>query len=840
MSATLPTASGHPGPLPSSVLPPTPTANEFTPVDTEINDDVHDASFITHAIPDISRNSGVVGLCTVPAKRAGMNDLGWHLADFLAWKALLCGETHPNAQTWMALCDVAGIVNTNPELYAHGKDRRLVSSAAAASSYTDSDGNVQHRKDGITVQPSAQKLKVDFVRVLSEKVKVAQAGGYPLVIIICGPTTVEQDIFFGKAEEQHHFGSDSIRHLLGEHVDAIVITPSLFSAGWQINPFFSGNPAGKVVADRTEFLAKQFGGVFAKEHIQHLLGWKSPFLDWDSVDKNEITGTFPGPPMPNAKQEQMFDELQVKIHSALAGRFSTGHGDHSFDFEAENDDWEKLIGPRRHKPLSYYHQKWAALGTGTTAATDLNRLDFLGNSFGGSWMSQVYHIKQLIKQSFVGWPGYWRLLIGQNVKKVLREFLEHLAPDARLCQEMFNVMEHRATTAVLADMTVACFGLPRPYEARCKDWDEIKWTHDTPDVDQRATNQPYAELTRCIPGACVPPRINPSHLNPMQTALQVPATYLSVALCLRYLTSSAGLEAAKRTSQFFEGIKLRQTQLLLRDSEVRDACTAWLRSINMPIRTLEDALAIVKQAEIPPVDAPGQQPGEASISTLQDSQSRRANAFNDDHFPAELKALVPVMNQEFVIQEVTKMKEDLIEQLVKASVGELLGELGAIQLKLAMVQSCLDMVRKAQRSKENGEKDEEQQTPKPITAQEPAMTAKDGTTPKPAGYVPPHLQHTVKKPVELTGEGEPNAGSFRLSSTPTRLAPAQSTEKKASPFTLQSLQKDTKENKSTEKYIPPPSSPLALVKGHEQWKGCLRGISCSVWNHHVFADTRLD
>ncbi|KAI0838262.1 hypothetical protein F5Y06DRAFT_303941 [Hypoxylon sp. FL0890] len=848
MAATPSIAAGHHG-LPArsrQVL--TATAPVFAPADIEANKDVRDATFITHTVPDISPNAGIIGLCTVPAKRAGMNDLGWHLADFLAWKALLCGETHPQAQTWMALCDVAGIVNANPEQYAHGKDRRLVSGAALASTYTDRDGNTQQRGDDIKVQPSAQKLQLDFILALSEKSKVARAGGYPLVVIVCGPTTVEQDVFFGKIDETHHFGCPLMRHILHDSIDATVITPALFSAGWQVNPFFCRKPAGKVVADRTELLAKQFGGVFALAHVKQFLGWKCPLLDFDRANEKERGIGFPGPVMPTEEQKQTHDALKIKLHAALAGRLSSGHGDHSFAFGDENDDWETMVGARQYKPLSYYHRKWTSLGQGAAVAMDREKFVFLGNAFGGSQMSQFNHIKDLVKESFVGSPGYWKMPLGRNAKIAFKAFLGQQTPDTPLCHEIFNVMEHRATLAVVGDRIVECFDLCRPYEKRCRDWDESRSTVGAPDVMRTAVTQTYGELTQCIPGVDVPPGVNVNNLSPVQNTLQHPIAYVSTSVCLRHLTRSADFrkEVAKRISQFFEGIKERQLELLLKDSEVQEMCTTWLRSIGMPIRTLGGGSAdveLVKEPEqadgnkstshtakpsteagdVTDVDDPSEPPAETGASTPQNAQAGQAEP--SENLPNEAKVILSGINHDMAIELLSKEKESLINELVRAPPDDLV----AIQERLANVQRFLNSVQEEktkdkarpapssgpQRAYNAGSEEAEQAPSKPAVTQKPVATSKpvaapkSVTTAKPDEWMPPHLRHTAKKAVKPTKESKPDEGSFRLSNSPMQSAPARSPEMGSSSFAPRTPQE---ENKAPEQWVPPHLRRLPVTK----------------------------
>ncbi|KAI0376528.1 hypothetical protein F5Y04DRAFT_285840 [Hypomontagnella monticulosa] len=110
---------------------------------------------------------------------------------------------------------------------------------------------------------------------------------------------------------------EAMRQILGDGVDAIVITPALFSSGWQVNPSFCQPTTTKVRADRTEFLARQFGGVFAKGIIEGWLGWKCPFLDLDLVDGKDKNDTL----IPSGRRD-----------------------DHPFDLDPRNDDWGTVAG----------------------------------------------------------------------------------------------------------------------------------------------------------------------------------------------------------------------------------------------------------------------------------------------------------------------------------------------------------------------------------------------------------------------------------------------------------------------------------------------------------------
>lgn len=510
-------------------------SKELKPSSTQASFNVSPgAMFVTNTIPDITPQSGVVALCPVPNDRAGMDDLGWHVVDFLAFKALFRGEVHHRAQTWLAQCDIAELVRDNPEQFVHGKERRLVSRATKASSTTSGKGNTHVREDHIKVEQSALKLREEFLEALSAKAKIAEKNNFPLFIIICGLTTLEQDVFFGKINIDARLTSIDIRRAIGNNIDATMITPALFSAGWQINPSFCRHPSGRIRAERMEFFARQCGGVFANDIVPSFEQWACPLLDVDQVDEGAQSDSFPGPAMPSEEQRKKNEAMKVKLHSALAGRLSSGHWDHSFNFDDKSDHWVTLIGPRVNKQLSYWRTKWELLGVDGDYTRDDERLYFLGNAFGGNVRSQITHVKDLIAESMVAWPEFWSSFFGQKAGEQFRRFMIDPSPEHVQCHEMFSIMEHRASSAIFADLACGYFALPKPYEERCRDWRERSWKNEASSDVRMAIIHAQREVTGIIPGVNLPPGVSFNHLSVTQRSLEVPASYLSVSLCLRY------------------------------------------------------------------------------------------------------------------------------------------------------------------------------------------------------------------------------------------------------------------------------------------------------------------
>ncbi|KAI1091989.1 hypothetical protein F5B19DRAFT_242417 [Rostrohypoxylon terebratum] len=548
-----------------------PEAQDFTTNCGEDDGSVLDATYITHSIPDVPSGSHVVGLCTVPRDQAGMDNLGYHITDFLAFKYLLHSDVE---QVWFAHCDVVEIVNQQPNLYVHGKDRRMIIHAEGVSDDegTSYQGTYSHAT-GLKVQTDRQKLMADFLIACSVKAHLSVESRTPLIVVVCGPTNLQQDIFFGETGSANHLKSETISHAIGDMVEAIMVTPALFSAGWQVNPSFTRSPV-QVRADRGEFLAKQFGGVFTKFHVGHFVGPTCPFFNGNGMNAEEVKDKFSNPFLSD-EQKQLLADLKVTLHNSLVGRLSVGYGDHSFNFEMEYDDWEKLINARHYLSLDDYRKKWEKLGKNTEHVYN-GSFGFLGDAFGGNKSSQLSHLKHLVKESFASWPAYWELPASNGARAIFMKLLDEQSTDENFCHEIFSVLEHRASLAVLGDATLRYMGISRPNEDRCRDWNEK--------IDFRVVSVPYKEIIDKIPGVYVLPGVNPDKHRSIQQYWDHPVFYLALAVVRhRALVGESVYPIEIRISDFFEGVKSRQADLLLSIPEIEYYCVAWLNTIGMPV-----------------------------------------------------------------------------------------------------------------------------------------------------------------------------------------------------------------------------------------------------------------
>ncbi|KAK5636995.1 hypothetical protein RRF57_012707 [Xylaria bambusicola] len=529
----------------------TPSATEFAPKMVDSKREVLRASFVTQTVPNVPPYAGIVGLCTVPEEKAGMEHLGWHIADFLAFRALLCGENNPKAQSWLAMCDIPTLAQENPERYVHGKERRLVGIAASPTKVKTPTGLVE-REDNIQVETSAEVMKDKFIASVKKKLPVLKKHGYPLFLIICGLTSLEQDIYFGLLDVDHRYTMKEFREDLGDeitHIDVTVVTPSLFSAGWQINTSLGRLNSTEVCGSRVEFLARQFGGLFAGDLVRNFLGWQCPVIDETKLDPQiKSRERFPGPVVLSEEVKALTSQLEIKIQSSLLGELSASPMDHSFSFDKNEDEWDALIRSREnqrdYRPLGWYERKWDELPSTQNPVSPDKGFEFLGGAFGGTKTSQVNHLRYLIEESYLAWPDHWSSTFGQETKKDFERFRITYVPDSLDCLEIFNILEHRARTSILGDRTIEYFDLPMPDNKRCRDCNVYKLKQQLPETARRSLTSHFGTVLMSLPGPNVPPGVNPNNMSRLQQRLENCRGYIRASLAIRFLASKSSSQIA--------------------------------------------------------------------------------------------------------------------------------------------------------------------------------------------------------------------------------------------------------------------------------------------------------
>jgi len=149
-------------------------------------------------------------------------------------------------------------------------------------------------------------------------------------------------------------------------IGVVTVTPSPFSAGWQVNPNFCAEMPLETRADSEVFLGIQLGGLPARELANTLLAEKHARDDDRNSQQTDETQTKISSRMVAVRDRQngATTTLNQSLRQMSAGRFMGSLGAHTFSFVAENnnnnddDDWEKYIGPCRSQSLAELKAKW--------------------------------------------------------------------------------------------------------------------------------------------------------------------------------------------------------------------------------------------------------------------------------------------------------------------------------------------------------------------------------------------------------------------------------------------------------------------------------------------------
>ncbi|KAK8877295.1 hypothetical protein PGQ11_002241 [Apiospora arundinis] len=564
-----------------------PTAAEFKTRPASIDGAVLDNTIVTRSLPDIDDKTLLIGLLAVPNEKSGANKEAWHITDFLAIKTLVTGiQTNSLAQAWMSQCDTEAIVKGNPATFIHGPEHRVVGGAAVTAYNSPDHTGLIGGQIPIVFEPNTEEIKKRFLEEICKKSIFAVGLGFQVIVIISGRTTLEQDVYLDGYDVV--ITSQEIRSAMVAGAQATVITPSLTSAGWQINQSFNEDQASLAIKQPIDFLSRQCGGIFSRTISEQLLGWKSPFIDDAKFDPSKKTlEAHPGPAMPDTEQLRIRSELTNETHALLAARLFPDHYDHSFSFDAEKDTWTQLISGRKNEDmLETYSKIWNNLDTLPPSSANVkDRLSFLGTAFGGNRLSQISHLKHLVQESFPSWPGYYTSTFGQNVRAEFEKFLGNPNPTDLDCHVIFSIVEYRMTTMVLGDLLIKYAGLDLVWAQRCRDWDEERFNHmvRNEEVSKPELGTLYKAMnaiSRLFPYFYIPPgRVLDSSKLHHQAPPRI-SRYLALGLALRYREVNSDLDAAvARVLSIIDRLKDKQVELLLGNEDFRKKGEAWWKSI---------------------------------------------------------------------------------------------------------------------------------------------------------------------------------------------------------------------------------------------------------------------
>ncbi|KAK3298498.1 uncharacterized protein B0H64DRAFT_429696 [Chaetomium fimeti] len=530
-----------------------------------------EAYLILHGPPDLPGDAEILGVCGVSTENADQNKYGWMVADFLHWKLLLHNLGEKAAQTWASSLNISKFLDE-----IDGVDM-------ADDKIVDIIGR---HEDDIMAMPNDSDGFVDtFLRRLAESAHAAVSRRTVLAVMVFAPVTPEQDICVNLDNKQTYLTADRLYRIVNEAVGNVrlpimLLTPSPFTGGWSCR---SMNPPMCPGSDQMmRIIAKSSGGAFARRFIRSFTERNSPLMT-DSQRKG-IPFDDPMPLRPTALQTDCLRHFQRQIHESLEHRFSVFAQDHAFilsplsarDPSVFSDTWAEY-GPRRGLRFEHWAERWSS----TRPDVDHpRRFEFLGEAFGGTRESQLFHLNHLIKTELETNVGDWDRQVGGCTRELYVGFQKSLTPTEDEAKRAFDALEFRASSAIVAQMVVKAFGLPLPDGFKCRYWpDKMDGVNDE---HYRKLQYAFGEAHSLFDQAAVLPSENQHQFKNVRFLRA--ARWLSASIASRFVNGSReDIEAfvCRDVTRFITKIQDAQKALLLEDQAVRRAGLDWIAAIGL-------------------------------------------------------------------------------------------------------------------------------------------------------------------------------------------------------------------------------------------------------------------
>ena len=431
-----------------------------------------------------------------------------------------------NVQSWLSLIDIEQAIEEHSCTYKHtGKD-------------------VTAAKDtNIAVIPQTNQLIDRFIDQIRIRAVKARYYKTTLVILAFGPVTPEQDLCFG-LEEDSFINTHQLRQaiLAGEEFDipVILLTPSVFTSGWAVNPVLCGS--SHFAAKRNvKLISLSCGSVFAADLTHKFTERTTPLLK-DS-ERAKIPYDDLMPIYPSNEQRQLRDTLHTSIHQTLIQRVPQLAPGHFFDFSAKHDAWE-VYAPRRGRSLRFWRDKWGPSSIASPVPPAV--ASSLGSAFGGTVESQVFHVRFLARLE-IHTSRKDRFNIKTQKTNQLLELSQHPYLGVQhVLKDVFEAIEFRAARISLVSLVAKYLDLPFPNGMKCRFWGEVM--EDGPQRDA------WVHLMGVFSPCALPPGINRTDHNDI--TYWKPVAWLAAAIGSKFKNNSRQDIEAFIAQQVKPGTKL--------------------------------------------------------------------------------------------------------------------------------------------------------------------------------------------------------------------------------------------------------------------------------------------
>lgn len=188
-----------------------------------------------------------------------------------------------------------------------------------------------------------------------------------LVIVICGPTSLQQDILMNlqmPIPDRPDFlpeflAADSLRRLVGKGVHSMLVTPNMLGAGWVVSPSFTtvqpieAEDRSRLTPVETRRAACNIAPLIAK-HVRTTLLKNLLSRRWPETGLDQLTSRL-GPDLKALRSACEKGSLRF-FFSSPDYPPATG-----LNFDPENDNWEDFVQEGRREVIGRHRDRWRLL-----------------------------------------------------------------------------------------------------------------------------------------------------------------------------------------------------------------------------------------------------------------------------------------------------------------------------------------------------------------------------------------------------------------------------------------------------------------------------------------------
>lgn len=436
-------------------------------------------------------------------------------------------------------------------------------------------------KDGMdfaSLPPHNDEFIVAFLKEVAARAKNADKRKTKLLIMVFAPVTPEQDIcidFSPDGTKKLKFlAKETIRRAIQDAVGhdklpVILMTVSPLTTGWACNASLFPGATTFPSANSLQSISRACGAIFADSFMKAFSKRSGPLFTEEQRALLKYEDIMPIGP--SDQQKALLYMFQRMVHETLENRMSLSRKTHAP--QPDTDAWVTLS---ERTGISYDVCFETKRPTDGPDANDMFST-FLGDAFGGTQESQIFHLKYLIAMDLETCPGDWTRQVTGIAATKLNEFMNTVNPSLEQVQSVFDIIEFRGSAMIMAQVVAKALDLPIPGD-KCRYW-----------MDKTGNDHLYEKLQLGfgpILNLLDKPAVFPwEHRHAFKhVRFYRPSRWLAACVAQKFANASEDAIIkfiAQDVAPIIRTIRETQFELLKTHKSVVEAGMNWIRSLNL-------------------------------------------------------------------------------------------------------------------------------------------------------------------------------------------------------------------------------------------------------------------